>query len=226
MRKAALASVTIGYPALMLGLAVGASAAGQSARPLEASYIVEYHSAPGGPAKAIGEKTDRLERLHDFESRLRYRHALGGFAARLSREQVGELRRDPLVASITPDGPVHATGSVAIASGENVPPGMRRIGAADAATTHEASGVNVAVIDTGIDLDHPDLTAENGTDCIGSGSADDDNGHGTHVAGTIAAQNDGAGVIGVAPGTHVYAVKVLDDQGDGHGRPSSAGSTG
>lgn len=110
---------------------------------------------------------------------------------------------------------MHATTETPIAPGENVPPGVRRIGAAGATTARGASGVNVAVIDTGIDLDHPDLTAENGTNCIDSGSADDDNGHGTHVAGTVAAKNNGAGVIGVAPGTRVYAVKVLDSEGDG-----------
>src|SRR5436190_1387777 len=55
-----------------------------------------------------------------------------------------------------------------------------------------------------------------GINCIdGSTPPLDDNGHGTHVSGTIAARNDGEGVVGVAPGTHLFAVKVLDSQGGG-----------
>src|SRR5207247_552287 len=82
--------------------------------------------------------------------------------------------------------------------------------------TKTATGVAVAVLDTGIDLAHPDLTAVAGTNCTGganrrSTAVADGNGHGTHVAGTIG----GRGGIGVAPGTTVYAVKVLDDRGRG-----------
>jgi subtilisin family serine protease len=76
--------------------------------------------------------------------------------------------------------------------------------------------VNVAVIDTGIDLTHPDLQAVNGTNCVSPGApAQDDNGHGTHLAGTIAARNNGSGVTGMVPGTTVYAVKVLNAAGSG-----------
>src|ERR687896_1767538 len=96
------------------------------------------------------------------------------------------------------------------------PPGRRRPrGAARATTTREASTANVAVIDTGIDLAHPDLNATDGKNCVGTGPAQDDEGHGTHVAGTIGARNDGAGVVGVAPGTRLFSVKVLGAQGGG-----------
>ncbi|HEV2773817.1 MAG TPA: S8 family serine peptidase [Thermoleophilaceae bacterium] len=78
------------------------------------------------------------------------------------------------------------------------------------------SGARVAVIDSGVDLDHRDLNAASGTNCVAPGApADDENGHGTHVAGTVAGRNDGAGVVGVAPGTKVDAVKVLDATGSG-----------
>ena len=79
-------------------------------------------------------------------------------------------------------------------------------------------GVKVAVLDTGIDLDHPDLQAniKGGSNTISSRkSADDDNGHGTHVAGIIAGADNTIGVLGIAPQAWLYAVKVLDRNGSG-----------
>lgn len=78
------------------------------------------------------------------------------------------------------------------------------------------AGVKVAVIDTGIDLKHLDLLVAGGINTINPlKSADDDNGHGTHVAGIIAALDNDIGVIGVAPGASLYAVKVLSRTGSG-----------
>lgn len=80
------------------------------------------------------------------------------------------------------------------------------------------SGVKVGVVDTGIDLDHPDLSAniKGGYNAINPRKApDDDNGHGTHVAGIIAAVDNAQGVIGVAPQVSLYAVKVLGPSGTG-----------
>jgi subtilisin family serine protease len=74
--------------------------------------------------------------------------------------------------------------------------------------------VNVAVIDTGIDPSHPDLNVVGGTNCAPGLGFNDLNGHGSHVAGTIAARDDG-NVVGVAPGANLYAVKVLTDAGAG-----------
>jgi len=97
----------------------------------------------------------------------------------------------------------------------------------------------VAVLDTGIDREHPDLNVVGGTNCLkykGNGPAhsrsyfcadnengDDDNYHGTHVAGTIGALDNGIGVVGVAPGVDLYAVKVLDSSGSGYASTVLAG---
>ena len=76
---------------------------------------------------------------------------------------------------------------------------------------------DVAVIDTGIQRDHPDLNVVGGYNCTSAnrGKWDDGNGHGTHVAGIIGAHDNGQGVVGVAPGVRLWSVKVLDDTGDG-----------
>jgi subtilisin len=97
--------------------------------------------------------------------------------------------------------------------------GVKRIGAG---TVHDGgvrgAGVKIAVLDTGIDYTHPDLAASygGGSDFVNN-DADpfDDNFHGTHVAGTIAARDDDAGVVGVAPDATIYALKVLDHNGNG-----------
>jgi major intracellular serine protease len=79
-------------------------------------------------------------------------------------------------------------------------------------------GVVVAVIDTGVDYYHPDLMGQviGGKDFTGKGDYIDRNGHGTHVAGTIAASNKGTGIVGVAPEAKILALKALDDDGSGY----------
>jgi len=123
---------------------------------------------------------------------------LKGFSAKLSASQLRALEADPEIAFVSADRTVHAVGSAPLAFGEPLPPtGVRRIEAATATTARESSTAAVAVIDTGVDLSHPDLDAVDGKNCVGGATAQDDNGHGTHVAGTIAAENDGVGVVGV-----------------------------
>lgn len=85
--------------------------------------------------------------------------------------------------------------------------------------TSTADTVKVAIIDTGIDLDHPDLAAnvKGGVNTIYSWrTADDDNGHGSHVAGIVAAVNNSIGVVGVGHQIDLYAIKVLNSQGSGY----------
>ncbi len=77
-----------------------------------------------------------------------------------------------------------------------------------------AVNVDVAVIDTGISA-HPDLNVVGGVNCSTGKSYDDGNGHGSHVAGTIGAKDDSVGVVGVAPGARLWAVRVLNNQGSG-----------
>jgi subtilisin family serine protease len=196
----ALAALLLAFP-----LAGGSAAAGP------ASYIVVLRD--GADTDSVA---DRLERAHGFQSDERYHAALQGFAARLSASQLARVQADAAVKFVSEDRAVKAVGTVPIAAGDSAPTGVRRIAAATTTTAHQASIVNVAVIDTGISLSHPDLNAVNGTNCVRKNrTGNDDNGHGTHVSGTIAAKNQGSGVVGVAPGTLLYAVKVLNSQGSG-----------
>jgi len=73
----------------------------------------------------------------------------------------------------------------------------------------------VAIIDTGIHLEHPDLNVIRDVSFVGTATGDDDQGHGIHVAGIAAAKDDSMGVLGSAPGANLVAVKVLDSEGSG-----------
>ncbi|MEA2310683.1 MAG: hypothetical protein QOE28_651, partial [Solirubrobacteraceae bacterium] len=157
----------------------------------------------------------------------RYKAALKGFAVDLTDAQVAKLRANPAVAFVQPDVTFTATASArptptptptatlapspTPVPAEVTPPGVRRIGPPHAAATGA-----VAVLDTGVDLTQPDLNVLSGTNCVKPGTpAADDNGHGTNVAGIAAARSDGNGVVGVAPGTRIYAVKILNNRATG-----------
>jgi subtilisin len=171
-------------------------------------YIVELRGAPGS-AGAIAASQARL-----FRTKLDhvYSHALNGYSAQFTPSQVDALRRDPRVVDVTADETFHL-------SAESLPTGIDRIdGELSGTVSGNGSGTvdaDIAIVDTGIDTHHPDLNVVGGVDCTGSGGYQDANGHGTHVAGTAAARDNGKGVVGVAPGARLWAVRVLDKTGEG-----------
>jgi subtilisin family serine protease len=212
-------TMTLGLAAILLlslsALAAPAVAADRNGDDyvVPGSYIVVLEDS----VQSVSRQLDEHERREGFNARRVYRTALKGYSARLTRAQVRALENDPQVASVEPNRIVHATDT--LAPGELVPTGIARMGAASTATAqaNPASSAAVAVIDTGVDLDHPDLNvASSGYNCVNPAAApNDDNGHGTHVSGTIGATNSGSGVVGVAPGTEIVPVKVLDASGSG-----------
>ncbi len=108
-----------------------------------------------------------------------------------------------------------ATAPSPVAS-EVISEGLRQINAQHAWRYSSGAGVRVAVVDTGIASRHPDLRVWGGASFVpGVSSWNDDHGHGTHVAGIIAALRNGRGLAGVAPDARLHAVKVLDGQGSG-----------
>jgi subtilisin len=192
------------------GLAViTATASADTAAP----YIVVFKASSAPASRAA---TTAIARHQDISTTHRFDDAVHGFSARLGRSDLAAIRKDPRVAEVVKDLPVKATGLVPVTVGDNIPTGVRRLGAAVGTSVRQASTANVAVIDTGIDLTHPDLNAVSGTDCTGHGTAQDGNGHGTHVAGIIGARNNGSGAVGVAPGTKLWAVRVLGSDGSGY----------
>nr|MBA2454362.1 S8 family serine peptidase [Chloroflexia bacterium] len=144
----------------------------------------------------------------------KYSSVINGFAVELPPQAAQALARNPLVLNVMQD-PVVQT------SAQTTPTGITRIGAlsnpdAKIDGIDERVNINVAVIDTGSGP-HADLNVVGGVDCTGSGTYNDQNGHGTHVAGTIGALDNDSGVVGVAPGARIWSVKVLDAQGSGYG---------
>ena len=142
-----------------------------------------------------------------------YEHALKGFAFRGSAQAARALEHNPRVEFVAADQVVELVA-------QTLPTGINRIDADLNPISHidgidERVNVNVAIVDTGIDPTHPDLNVVGGTNCLGGTSFVDDHGHGSHVAGIVAALDNDIGVVGVAPGANLYAVKVLDSGGFG-----------
>ena len=129
-------------------------------------------------------------------------------ASSIPKAKLDVLRRHPGVASVDEDITVKAIE-------DTLPWGVDRVGAEAVRSQTRGEGVKVAVLDTGIDLDHPDLRLAGSVSFVSGTTGDDDNGHGTMVAGVIAALDNGTGVVGVAPDVELYAVKVLNSSGAG-----------
>ena len=156
-----------------------------------------------------------FEVSHRFRANHVYGKALNGFAAHLSARQIDALENDPMVAYVEPDGTMTPVA-------QTLPWGINRVDADLSRTAIAGNGsgavtnVNVYVIDTGIDVNHADLNvAPNQQNFTGDGINADCHGHGTHVAGTIAAKDNALDVVGVVPGAPLTGLKVLNCSGSG-----------
>jgi subtilisin len=204
-------------------LALGTAYA--SAQPAQERYIVVLESNGASSADVAADIAERSQGRIGYV----YEHALEGFSISVAPAAAQRIARDPRVQSIERDLPVSITA-------QSIPTGIDRSFASGNAnldidgTDDYRVDVDVAVVDTGIDLEHPDLNVAGSTNCLNTmgggppwsrqyfcdGSGDDDHYHGTHVAGTIGALDNGFGVVGVAPGARLWAVKVLDSGGSGY----------
>ena len=199
--------------ALLLAAASLAAVPATAATSVTERVIVQLKSSAGDTAQAAR----RLTAEHGGTLGAVFSTVTKGFAARMPAGRIAALRANPNVQLVVPDAPLTVENA-------EVPPGIRRIGA-DRVTgtkvgTRNAVDVDIAVLDTGVNP-HPDLTIAGGANCTSgtgcvTGSYTDAHGHGTHVAGSAAAKDDGLGVVGSAPGARVWAVKVLGDTGGGY----------
>lgn len=137
------------------------------------------------------------------------------FLAQLTESESEKLKQNPSVLLVEPDQIMSMCNCVDVTTTTTLPWNISQTGygRGDLQTTKTAW-----IIDTGIDLDHPDLNVDvsrSKSFVSGVTSADDENGHGTHVAGIIGAKNNSIGVTGIASGATLVALRVLDDEGEG-----------
>ena len=208
LRKWSPAPLTVGLIAVFL-LATPAVAANRGG---VIRVIVNFRAPHGAQLTATSAKRT----IEAANGKVQHRFRLIDSAvATIPASQLAALRAQPNVASVEVDHRLTAFVDPELDASW----GVKRIGAG---AVHSAGntghGVKVGIIDTGIDYTHPDLDGvyAGGYDFFNN-DADpfDDNGHGTHVAGILAAEQNNAGVVGVAPGASIYAYKVLSANGAG-----------
>ncbi|MFW6107387.1 MAG: C25 family cysteine peptidase [bacterium] len=215
---------------LACALALPAQAAERPARhPADAVRVfIGFRQRPGKAEQAL---------VRNAGGSIRYTyHIVPAIAATLPQAAVDALKKHPRITHVELEGQFRALDAELDSSW-----GVKRIGAGSVhASGNKGAGVNVAVVDSGIDYTHPDLDAslwtnpdevpDNGVDDDGNGYVDDvhgydfvnddgdpmdDEGHGTHVSGIVAAEDNDTGVVGVAPAAKLAALKVL--AADGYG---------
>jgi subtilisin len=170
--------------------------------------VVVFKDTVSDPAAAASDEG----KTYGFSPTMIYRSALRGYAAALPSAAISALQaNDPRVSFIAPDQSFAA-------AAQTLPKGVNRIDA-DLSSTLAGNGsgsvsVPMAIIDSG--STHSELNVAGGVGCVsGSTSSTDGNGHGTQVAGIAAAKDDATGTVGVAPGSPVWSVRVLDNSGKG-----------
>lgn len=194
--------------AAILALALGIAAPVSAQQQGRVDVLIGFDRTPGPNEQAL-VRTAGGAIHHSY-------HLVPAIAARVPERALAGLLRNARVTTIEPDGEVHALDGIqdelAYAWG------VMRIGAGDVHPSNQGATVKVAIIDTGISCTHPDLFGRcgDGWDFVNNDDIPwDDNSHGTHVAGTVAAIRNGVGVVGVGPEVELYALKVLSNTGSG-----------
>ena len=203
-------SLLLALVATMTLLAAGVAVTQVPEKRNSSRYIVVLENAVDSPSRVA----NNMEQRQNLDVGFVYSSALEGFSAEIPHGAVAAVRANPQVAYVERDGPVHAVA-------QTLPWGINRIDA-DLSSTRagngsgRVSGVSVYVIDSGVDASHADLNVVNHVNFRGDGKNRDCSGHGTRVAGVVAAKDNARDVVGVAPGARVIGVKVLgcDNTGD------------
>ena len=185
----------------------------------EGRYIVAFDpgqlQARGMSAQSIEAASETIlsrNAIDPVAMRGQFAGEPGGFIAELTPEQVQQLRDDPSVGTIEPDRVISLSTCFTVVAPRLVTWNINRVGYGD------GTGKRAWVIDTGIDFEHADLNVDRNLSksfLPDNPSADDKNGHGTHVAGIIGAKNNNYGTLGVASGATLISLRVLDENGSG-----------
>lgn len=200
-------------------------------QPIPGKYIVEFNDSD----ESVSEKADKLAEKYGVQNVHIYGHSFKGANVFVPLGKEKDIKNDPDVKNLVQDFTIYASDKPSdlskpvMADGggsvlpQVIPTGINWIDA-ELNTSNEGSGVTVAVLDTGISFSHPDLMVNIplSRDFSGDGTGGDDNnttksvkGHGTHVAGVIAALDNTRGVLGTGSQIDLVSVKVLNRTGSG-----------
>jgi subtilisin family serine protease len=212
------------FAAFAAALTVGACQDAQLATPSDAAlsrsdnaplYVVTFK-----PGVDVDAATGDLANGNGLTVRSVRHHAARGFSAVIPEARLARIAADPRVEIVEKDYvvtlrlPVEGQGKPSTGGGgttQTTPWGITRVGGAG-----DGTGKTAWILDTGIDLNHADLNTSRACHTYFAGTSPaDGNGHGTHVAGTIAARNNGQDVVGVAANAYVCSVRVLGNSGSG-----------
>lgn len=177
----------------------GSASPSVTAQPQKVKVIVSFYQPPGLPEEQL---------IRNLGGTIRHRYSfVPALAALMPEDSLYRLRVHPRVQAMEMD-------TRAQALEQTVPWGLVRLRADLVHPANKGAGVKVAILDSGIDLNHEDLVVMGNVSFVdGAATGNDDFGHGTKVAGVVAARDNGIGTLGVAPEVALYAVKVMDEYG-------------
>jgi hypothetical protein len=185
---------------------------------IDGQYIISYKNTSGTTVvtdEQLRQKARALilgGKLNSSAIKASFVGGGGGFVAALNSKQAEEIRNDISVRTVEPDRIVALSTCFTVVAPTLITWNVSKVGYGD------GKGKTAWIIDTGIDFDHPDLSVDQTRSksfLSNITSADDENGHGTHVAGIIGAKNNDIGVLGIASGANLVSLRVLDKDGNG-----------
>jgi subtilisin len=183
---------------------------------IEGQYIISFKSTTAASAVSNeGIKRKAREMILGgkvSEVKASFNGGSGGVVAAMTKSQVEEIKKDASVRTVEPDRIVALSTCFTVVAPTLVTWNINKVGYGN------GTGKTAWIVDTGIDFDHPDLNVDETKSksfITNVTSADDENGHGTHVAGIIGAKNNNIGVLGVASDANLVSLRVLDKDGKG-----------
>ena len=194
------------------------SASVQNGQVIDGQYIVSYKSSSATTTLSDEQLKQKVRalilggKISSSAIESSFKSGGGGFVAAMTSKQAEEIRKDSSVKTVEPDRIVALGTCFTVAAPTLITWNVQKVGYGD------GRGKTAWIVDSGIDFNHPDLNVDQARSksfLPDNTSADDENGHGTHVAGIIGAKNNDIGVLGVASGATLVSLRVLDKDGNG-----------